>query len=432
MSDVAIRAQKIGKCYRIGASQKRYDRIGEQIADAIARQFRRAAGNSDKRVFHALEDVSFEIRQGDVVGIVGPNGAGKSTLLKILSRITEPSEGYADIYGRVSSLLEVGTGFHPELTGRENIYLNGAILGMRKAEIRTKFDTIAEFAEIERFLDTPIKHYSSGMYVRLAFAVAAHLEPEILLVDEVLAVGDLAFQKKCLGKMDSAAKQGRTILFVSHNMNAIQHLCPKSMLITHGKLLAFGDTASVIEQYLSSAAGNSVPGEWNNLTGLHREGIGKVRFEAVLYRSPNPRLGYQPYTEGPVEFSLEISSDMPRSVDSVAVTLYDRHGTKLINVDTLSTGKPVPLCRGRNIVRIAIEKLHLNPGMYSLGLWAADPPKEIYDLISSAILFEVVEPEAEKLRFQGDGLVPCKFELREITWVDDHSGIHIDSASIIE
>jgi lipopolysaccharide transport system ATP-binding protein len=204
------------------------------------------------------------------------------------------------------------------------------------------------------------------------------------------------------------------------------------MLITHGKLMAFGDTASVVEQYLSAAAGTSVPGEWNNLTGLHREGIGKVRFEAVLYRSPNSDLGYQPYTEGPVEFSLEISSDLPRSLDSIAVTLYDRYGTKLVNADTLSIGKPVLLGKGRNIVRIAIEQLHLNPGTYSLGLWAADPPKEIYDFISSAIPFEVVERETERLRVQGDGFVPCKFALQEVTWADDTSGIPTDSGSIKE
>jgi ABC-type polysaccharide/polyol phosphate transport system ATPase subunit len=384
----------------------------------MIRPFHRASSNHNKSEFQALKDVSFEIRQGEIVGIIGPNGAGKSTLLKILSRITEPTTGYADIHGRINSLLEIGTGFHPELTGRENIYLNGAILGMRRTEIRSKFDAIVAFAEIERFLDTPIKHYSSGMYVRLAFAVAAHLEPEILLVDEVLAVGDLSFQKKCLGKMDSVSKQGRTILFVSHNMNAIQHLCPKSMLLSHGRVQAFGNTASVVERYLCSTTRNSVPGDWNDMAGLHRDGTGKVRFEAVLFRSPNPTIGYQPYPECPLEFLLMISSDRPRSVDSIAVTLYDRYGTKLINADTLALGKPVSLREGRNVIQFNIDELHLNPGTYSLGLWAADPPKEVYDFISSAIPFEVVERDAEMIRVQGDGFVPCKFEWQEIRGAD--------------
>ena len=204
----------------------------------------------------ALKDVSFEIKRGEVVGIIGRNGAGKSTLLKILSRITEPTEGQAAIYGRVGSLLEVGTGFHPELTGRENIYLNGAILGMRRAEIERKFDEIVVFSGVEKFIDTPVKHYSSGMYLRLAFAVAAHLEPEILLVDEVLAVGDAQFQKKCLGKMADVAQAGRTVLFVSHNMGAIHHLCPRSILLEQGRIAMVGATAEVIRHYLSKRGSN--------------------------------------------------------------------------------------------------------------------------------------------------------------------------------
>jgi lipopolysaccharide transport system ATP-binding protein len=256
MSNIAIRVEGLSKVYSIGGPQQNFDRMGDQIMDLFWAPFRRAgkllqgqatgAAELDEQ-FWALDDINFEIKHGDVVGIIGHNGAGKSTLLKILSRITEPTKGYADVYGRISSLLEVGTGFHPELTGRENVYLNGSILGMRKTEIDQKFNDIVGFAEIERFIDTPVKHYSSGMYVRLAFSVAAHLEPEILLVDEVLAVGDIAFQKKCLGKMDNVSREGRTVVFVSHNMNTMQRLCPTSILLNHGRLILHRDTPTVIK-----------------------------------------------------------------------------------------------------------------------------------------------------------------------------------------
>src|SRR5437870_2274772 len=233
MSEIALKVEGLGKRYRIGANQQAYKTLKEKLTQTASTPFRALkslAGRnghysirkSKSETIWALKDVSFEVKYGEVVGIIGRNGAGKSTLLKILSRITDPTEGYADIHGRVGSLLEVGTGFQPELTGRENIFLNGSILGMKRAEIKKKFDEMVDFAEIEKFIDTPVKHYSSGMYVRLAFAVAAHLEPEILLVDEVLAVGDAAFQKKCLGKMGDVAKEGRTVLFVSHNMAAIE------------------------------------------------------------------------------------------------------------------------------------------------------------------------------------------------------------------
>src|SRR5256712_2800247 len=235
MSDIAIRVESLRKLYRIGARQERYYTLRDTLTEAVTRPFqklssflsRNGAGSRTPEAssIWALKDVSFEVKRGEVVGIIGRNGAGKSTLLKILSRITEPTKGRARIHGRVGVLLEVGTGFHPELTGRENIYLNGAILGMKKAEIDRKFDEIVAFAEVEQFIDTAVKHYSSGMYVRLAFAVAAHLEPEILLVDEVLAVGDAAFQKKCLGKIGDVARHGRTVLFVSHNLGAINRLC---------------------------------------------------------------------------------------------------------------------------------------------------------------------------------------------------------------
>jgi lipopolysaccharide transport system ATP-binding protein len=256
MSDSVIRVENIGKKYIIGhEKQERYTALRDVMANSAkglvksfqSGKFREPDPSSEE--FWALKDVSFEIKQGDKVGIIGRNGAGKSTLLKILSRITEPTEGQISIKGRVASLLEVGTGFHPELTGRENIFLNGAILGMRREEIRRKFDEIVAFSEVEKFLDTPVKRYSSGMYVRLAFSVAAHLEPEILILDEVLAVGDIAFQKKCLGKMNDVASEGRTVVFVSHDISAVRKLCEKTILLDKGSILKIGDTDSVLKTY---------------------------------------------------------------------------------------------------------------------------------------------------------------------------------------
>ncbi len=271
MSDRAIRVTNLSKEYRIGPSANGDQRFGyrslrDLLTDRVAlsaRYLRRpvqpngatndgATNNRGEQSFWALNDLSFEVKQGEVVGIIGRNGAGKSTLLKILSRITEPTKGEVDLYGRVGSLLEVGTGFHPELTGRENIYLNGAILGMKRIELTRNFDEIVAFAEVERFIDTPVKHYSSGMYLRLAFAVAAHLEPEILLVDEVLAVGDAQFQKKCLGKMGDVAQEGRTVLFVSHNMAAMRSLCPRGILLEAGQLKYAGSMAHCIQEYLAA------------------------------------------------------------------------------------------------------------------------------------------------------------------------------------
>jgi lipopolysaccharide transport system ATP-binding protein len=253
MRHQAIRVEGLSKLYTIGEKQQPYRTLRDTVTDAFTRPLRALrrhhAEEEEETSVWALKDLNFEINRGDVVGVIGRNGAGKSTLLKVLSRITEPTTGFADIYGRVGTLLEVGTGFHNELTGRENIYLNGAILGMRRADIQRQFDDIVAFAEVEKFVDTPVKHYSSGMYLRLAFAVAAHLDPEILFVDEVLAVGDLAFQNKCLGKMGDVARQGRTILFVSHNMGAVRSLCSTGVVLSAGKLLYAGDITSSIETY---------------------------------------------------------------------------------------------------------------------------------------------------------------------------------------
>ncbi len=287
MNAPAIHCEKIGKSYVLGERQS-YHSLRDSIAGVLRSPWRRirqvAGGRADAdshpdTCLWALRDVSFQVNRGEVVGIIGRNGAGKSTLLKMLARITEPSEGFAEIHGRVGSLLEVGTGFHQELTGRENIYFNGSILGMKKAEIQRKFDDIVQFAEVERFIDTPVKHYSSGMYMRLAFAVAAHLEPEILLVDEVLAVGDAAFQRKCLNKMQEVGEQGRTVFFVSHNMPAVTRLCPRTILLDSGHVLHDGPSHQVVGTYLRSGLGTTAMREWTD--AAHRPGNEIVRLHSV-------------------------------------------------------------------------------------------------------------------------------------------------------
>jgi lipopolysaccharide transport system ATP-binding protein len=258
-----IRAEGLAKKYIIGSSRESYQTLRDALTSAVKSPLRRLRrGGAGGAEVWALKDVGFEVGPGEVVGLIGRNGAGKSTLLKVLSRITEPTRGRVELYGRVGSLLEVGTGFHPELSGRENVYLNGAILGMPKAEIDRKFDEMVAFAEIERFIDTPVKRYSSGMYLRLAFAVAAHLEPEILLVDEVLAVGDARFQRKCLNKMEDVGQEGRTVLFVSHNMPAVTRLCPRTVLLDDGRVLSDGPSHEVVNAYLNSGLGTTAAREW--------------------------------------------------------------------------------------------------------------------------------------------------------------------------
>ena len=283
MNSIAIRVENLSKMYRIGEKQESYYTFRDTLSSIALAPFRRlhrvGRPPKEEEIIWALKDVSFEVKRGEVVGIIGRNGAGKSTLLKILSQITEPTEGKAEIRGRVGSLLEVGTGFHPELTGRENIFLNGAILGMRKAEIQRKFDEIVAFAEIEKFMDTPVKRYSSGMYVRLAFAVAAHLEPDILLVDEVLSVGDAAFQKKCLGKMRDVSEVGRTVLFVSHSMPAIENLCERVTWIDQGSIIQDGETREVVAQYIKEINQTMETRKVGGCQNLgHRRGSGEVQF----------------------------------------------------------------------------------------------------------------------------------------------------------
>ncbi len=281
MANVAIHVEGLSKSYQLG-QRRGYDTLRDSIAGAAGSLFRGERGESQRKTIWALNEVSFEVQAGEVLGVIGRNGAGKTTLLKILSRITEPTRGLADIHGRLGSLLEVGTGFHPELTGRENISLNGAILGMRRTEITRKFDDIVEFAGVEAFIDTPVKRYSSGMYVRLAFSVAAHLEPEVLLVDEVLAVGDADFQKRCLGKMQEIGKAGRTVLFVSHSMPTVARLCDRVLLMEGGRLVADGATPGVIARYLRSEEGARSRRVWPDPAVAPGDDVARLRSVRVI------------------------------------------------------------------------------------------------------------------------------------------------------
>jgi lipopolysaccharide transport system ATP-binding protein len=421
MSEIAIRAAGLGKRYRIPRVQRRHNTLRDALADGARRTAAGllSLGRGEREVgydeFWALRDVSFELRRGEVLGVIGANGAGKSTLLKLLSRITEPTVGEADIHGRVGSLLEVGTGFHSELTGRENIYLSGAILGMRRAEITRRFDEIVAFAEIGPFVDTPVKHYSSGMYLRLAFAVAAHLEPEVLIVDEVLAVGDAAFQKKCLGKMGDIAGQGRTVLFVSHDMDAVQRLCTRCMLLEGGGVAAEGAPGPIVRTYLGSEARQARPGEWIDVSRLPRRGSGEVRFTRVRY-SGGP--GGDAYPCGPVEFELEVVSDAARTVRSAAVDI--RAGDLLlINAEIARSGEAIRLDAGRNVVRFSIEALYLNPGEYDVDLWIGELSGEGYDHVEAALRIPVVA--ASRRGFgtstKVEAAVPCAFSVL----VDTHA-----------
>ncbi len=364
MSDIAVRVQNLGKRYRIGKMQERHDTLRDTLmanARASLRWLaRNGHGASEGEWIWALRDVSFEIKRGEVVGIIGRNGAGKSTLLKILSRITEPTEGYAEIYGRVGTLLEVGTGFHPELTGRENIYLSGAILGMRKREIERKFDEIVAFAEIEKFIDTPVKRYSSGMYVRLAFAVAAHLEPEILLVDEVLAVGDTFFQKKCLGKIGDVAREGRTVLFVSHNMGAVDALCTRAIHLADGEVRKIGGTAEIVTNYLSELFSDNT----DDLERLRLPGLGKeAKFKVIRLLSDdgvNVMFGHS------LEFGLTVWSNHDFKNLSIGSSIFNAAG---VCIGTLITDQEFSIHANQEILlRLIISGLNLAPGAYHAGV----------------------------------------------------------------
>ena len=370
MSDIVIQVEKLGKLYRIRRAQTRHDTLRDALAAGVRaplewlRRNGRPGPQGAPDHIWALKDVSFEVKQGEVLGIIGRNGAGKSTLLKILSRITEPTEGRALLRGRVGSLLEVGTGFHPELTGRENIYLSGAILGMRRAEIERKFDEIVAFAEIEQFLDTPVKRYSSGMYVRLAFAVAAHLEPEILLVDEVLAVGDAAFQKKCLGKMGDVAREGRTVLFVSHNMQAVQNLCDRAVLLRNGVVACLGHTSQVVAEYMSSSLESRLYVQWSL---DNAPGNAYARLLKAAVRTPNGADGASVFTMADdIELEFEFYNLMQGQHNlDVTMHLQDERGI-LVLVSGSGGCPPRSFSQGSLRATCRIPGHLLNEGVYTI------------------------------------------------------------------
>jgi lipopolysaccharide transport system ATP-binding protein len=321
-----IKVENLSKQYVLGGEQKQYSTLRESLVETAQKPFKafKRGQDSKKNDFWALNDINFEVMPGEVVGIIGRNGAGKSTLLKILSRITEPTTGQIELYGRIGSLLEVGTGFHPELTGRENIYLNGAILGMRQTEIAKKFDEIVDFAEVENFLDTPVKRYSSGMYTRLAFAVAANLEPEVLIVDEVLAVGDAEFQKKCLGKMKSVSdKDGRTVIFVSHNMAAVKSICRRGILLKNGALTFDGDSISAVDFYMQGGSDLSSFREWtaNNMPGNDNV---KIRRAAVY--AQGKEIGDPILTSDDLVFEIEFYNQLNNGIIDVTWDLLNVQG----------------------------------------------------------------------------------------------------------
>jgi lipopolysaccharide transport system ATP-binding protein len=411
MSETVIHVEELGKRYRVG-ERERYFALRDVLARAFTAPFRREAKQRRDDFMWALRGVSLDVKQGEVVGLIGRNGAGKSTLLKILSRITRPTTGFAEIHGRVGSLLEVGTGFHPELTGRENIYLSGAILGMSKGEIDRKHDAIVAFAEVDRYLDTPLKHFSTGMQMRLAFAVAAHLEPEILLVDEVLAVGDLEFQEKCLGKMNEVAHGGRTILFVSHNLAAVNALCPRSVLIEGGKIVMDGPTSEVTAAYHIRSSGAADKG--TDLTDRVRIGTGKAYFKTLVLRPLGAHGEQLPVAQTGcdlvIDLTIEARADLPPS--NVGVTIYDGGGFRLVDVNMNQKGEFLRLQSGEQAtVQFVVRELLLKPGTYIVGLWLGRNNIEHTDLIEYAATLEVApdrQTQVHSVVYPGPYL--CRFE----------------------
>lgn len=400
MSNVAIKVEQLGKMYRIGGKQAAYSTFRETLTQAIATPFRKlynlmrgqsyAAAGLEEEIW-ALRDVSFEIKHGEVLGIIGRNGAGKSTLLKILSRITEPTTGYADIYGRVGALLEVGTGFHPELTGRENIFLNGAILGMSRQDIARKFDEIVAFADVEKFIDTPVKYYSSGMGLRLGFAVAAHLEPEILIVDEVLAVGDTRFQKKCLGKMNDVATEGRTVLFVSHNMGAVQNLCQRSIWLQDGQVVADGSTSEIVSQYLNNAATSASERNYDNIESAPGNDIVRLRRLRVVPNGDNPNAPITMTT--PLRLEFEYWNLKPETFLNLSLVFYSSDGVLAFNTmpvhDLEWVTRPFPKGLFRSVCYVPAYLL--NSGIYRIScLFVQDQARVIYRL-DDALTLDVAE-----------------------------------------
>lgn len=400
MSKAIISVENLGKKFVIGHQQtQRQDTFRDAMVNTIgniskrSKQFFSGKKNNDLNTtedFWALKNINFEVEQGDRIGVIGRNGAGKSTLLKVLSRITDPTEGSIRIKGRVASLLEVGTGFHPELSGRENIFLNGAILGMSRAEIRSKFDEIVAFAEVERFLDTPVKRYSSGMYVRLAFAVAAHLEPEILVVDEVLAVGDIQFQKKCLGKMEDVSKnQGRTVLFVSHNMVAIKALCNKGVFLQGGRLKQTGDINNIIQAYLQNKNIADKDGNIPDGSSTYNTGIARYTKIKIVNHTGD---GHSVFYGSPIKIFAEIESQQDLNAVILDLRICNAEGLQIVhagNVYDSNVFATTQLKKGTNRIEILMDNF-LQPGRYSFTPGIHQQDGASMDYVENILDFEVL------------------------------------------
>jgi len=427
MSDSVVQVEGISKCYHIGKLQNRgHATMGEKITQAVISPFRRTAqllqghatGAADlDELFWAMQDVSFEVKQGELVGIIGRNGAGKSTLLKILSRITEPSSGTATIHGRVGSLLEVGTGFHMELTGRENVYLNGAILGMTRRDIDRRFDEIVAFSEVEKFLDTPVKHYSSGMSLRLAFAVAAHLEPEVLIVDEVLAVGDANFQRKCINKMGEVGGEGRTVLFVSHNMAAVTRMCKRVIMLNGGRLVDDGPAHNVVASYMSNGLGTTAEREWDGGSGTPKGEMATLN--AVRLRTQGGKISETIDIIEPIGIEIEFVVEQDGRVLQPQIIIMNDEGIELfvaVDLDPEWRKRPRPKGQYKSVAWIPGNLLTEGMCIVSIGLWALEPTRILQFWANEAVAFRVIDSmdgtESARGDWAGDfvGLVRPKLE----------------------
>ena len=424
MEPVAVRIEGVGKRYKIGALHPGYATLREMLGDALAAPFRRLRGDDSKRkeTIWALRDVNMEVRRGDLVGVIGHNGAGKSTLLKILSRITRPSTGGVEIRGRVGSLLEVGTGFHPDLTGRENIYLNGAILGMRRVEIRKKFDEIVAFSELEKFIETPVKFYSSGMYVRLAFSVAAHLEPEILIMDEVLAVGDAAFQQKCLDKMRDIRLQGRTIFFVSHDLAAVVRLCKRVVLLEQGRVTAEGQPQEVVNRYLNSSWKAGAERAWGEADDAPGGSVVRLRRVRVRDERGETASAFDVREDVYIELTYDVLEDGHALVP--AVELYNEEGVEVFTTHDAGNewrrrGRP----RGRYQSSVRVPGNFLAEGslIAHVSVMSHFPSTILHAREANAVAFQIVD-EAGGASARGDYVGPMPGVVRPLLEWTTRSG----------
>jgi lipopolysaccharide transport system ATP-binding protein len=388
-SDIAVSVREVGKRYRLGERTALGGSLRDMLGDAVGRSLRRDGRDTTREWVWALKDVTFDVEPGEVLGVIGRNGAGKTTLLKILSGVTDPTTGKGRIRGRLGALLEVGTGFHPDLTGRENVYLNGAILGMRRREIDSRFDEIVEFCGFQRFIDTPVKRYSSGMYLRLAFSVAAHLEPDVLLVDEVLAVGDAEFQRRCLGKMGEVARAGRTVLFVSHNMHVVSSLCGRAILLDGGRIVVDGPTEEAVRAYLGSVGQTATRRRWE---GSERPGNDTARLVAVEVSSgAAPSEGATYLSADEIVVTIEADVETPDHALVIGFDLVSVNGTLLFrSFHTDASDAPALLPKGRNILQCSLPRDLLNAGQYWVSPKLGLHPIGWFVEEDGAVQFEVV------------------------------------------